>query len=166
MNGLVIVLASLKLAAIPAAFIEAARVAAVPAPLLYAIALTESGKLTARGHKPWPWTLNVAGQGQYFATRTAAWQRLQRELRVGRNVDIGIMQVSWRYHGNSLQTPWKALSPHWNLQVAAEFLRRCFERRQDWMAAVGCYHAPNNAARAARYRERVAQNLKRIARLR
>lgn len=55
---------------------------AIPAPLLYAIALTESGqhRLSQQRWRPWPWTLNVSGQGQFFASRQAAWQALQRAL--------------------------------------------------------------------------------------
>ena len=34
--------------------------------------------------------------------------------------------------------------------------------RGDWWAAVGCYHAPSNAERAARYRERVKRIWSRV----
>ena len=38
-----------------------------------------------------------------------------------------------------------------NPQIAARLLRECARERGDWWAAVGCYHAPNDAARAERY---------------
>jgi len=71
------------------------------------------------------------------------------------SVDIGLMQVNWRYHKKCLTSPQLALNPYHNLRVAAEILLGCFRSREDWWEAVGCYHAPNNPERAARYQERV-----------
>jgi hypothetical protein len=38
----------------------------VPSTLLYAVALAESGRVVGglRTARPWPWTLNLAGQGR------------------------------------------------------------------------------------------------------
>ncbi|MGI9304734.1 MAG: transglycosylase SLT domain-containing protein [Gammaproteobacteria bacterium] len=162
MSALWIVVASLQLADIPPAYRTAARDADAPAAVLYAIALTESGRQTAVGRRPWPWTLNVAGRGLYFANRSSAWRQLQRTFAAHRNVDIGLMQVSWRYHSTTLRSTWHALDPQWNLSVGARILRRCFEERRTWAEAVGCYHAPNNSARANAYRQRVARALARL----
>ncbi len=60
------------------------------------------------------------------------------------SVDIGLMQVSWRYHRDRLASAALALDPYRNLHVAAEILAACFREREDWWAAVGCYHAPND----------------------
>lgn len=138
-----------------------ARIAArheIPAAILYAVALAESGKpiasLSAR--RPWPWTLNVAGQGRYFPTRLAAWRVLDAALAAGETgIDIGLMQVNWHYHRQRLGNSWLALQPEHNLSVAAEILKRCYAERGDWWGSVGCYHAPNDASRAKRYTERV-----------
>ena len=40
------------------------------------------------------------------------------------SVDLGLMQVNWRYHQERLVDPWQALDPHRNLQVAAEILKQ------------------------------------------
>lgn len=130
----------------------------IPAAILYAVALAESGKpipsLSAR--RPWPWTLNVAGEGRYFPTRLAAWRVLDASLAVGEtSIDIGLMQVNWHYHRQRLGNTWLALQPEHNLSVAAEILKRCYAERRDWWSSIGCYHAPNDAARAKRYTERV-----------
>lgn len=154
--------AAMQVAGIPVAYQRAAEAADVPPAILYAIALTESGRRSTIGQRPWPWTLNVAGQGRYFESRVSAWQHMQRALARHQNVDIGLMQVSWRYHAKHLRSPWNALNAHWNLKVGAEILRRCFDARGHWMSAIGCYHAPNDAERAARYRQRVQQNLERV----
>lgn len=130
----------------------------IPAAIFYAVALAESGKtvpsLSAR--RPWPWTLNIAGEGMYFPTRRAAWRALDASLASGETrIDIGLMQVNWRFHQARLRNTWLALQPDHNLNVAAEILRRCYAERRDWWASVGCYHAPNDLPRASRYTKRV-----------
>jgi len=67
----------------------------IPPALFYAVALAESGRSTAPGpvQRPWPWTLNVAGRGRYFATRADAVRALNDVLGTGRrSVDIGLMR--------------------------------------------------------------------------
>lgn len=138
----------------------------VPDTVLYAIALAESGVgVSEEGvRRPWPWTLNVAGRGHVFPSRVAAWEVLSQLVARGeRSIDIGLMQVNWRFHQEKLGDTWQALDPYHNLRVAARILRDCFERRRDWWAGVGCYHAPGNKARAERYRMRVAGHWQRLA---
>ena len=76
------------------------------------------------------------------------------------------MQVNWRYHQEKLGTTWQALDPYHNLRVGAAILRACYEIRQDWWSSVGCYHAPANANRADRYRQRVVSHWRRIKKCR
>lgn len=144
--------------AIPPTYVRIAGHYGVPPAILYAVALAESGKgipsLPAR--RPWPWTLNIAGQGSYYPTRRAAWRALDASLAAGESrVDIGLMQVNWHFHQQRLRNSWLALAPDHNLAVAAEILRACYARYGDWWMGVGCYHAPNDAKRAGRYTERV-----------
>ncbi|HNP34344.1 MAG TPA: transglycosylase SLT domain-containing protein [Woeseiaceae bacterium] len=164
MNAMLLTLATLPLMSIPSAYRTAADAAAVPAPILYAIALTESGQPLVGGLRPWPWSLNVAGDSQFFTSRRDAWLCLQQALAVHRNVDVGLMQVSWRYHADELDSPWQALHPQWNLAVGAAILKDCFDDRQNWSLAIGCYHAPNDPTRASAYRERVERHLSTIER--
>ena len=152
---------------VPAGYRSIASERSIPSSVLYAVALTESGKQVAsKGvYRPWPWTLNVAGRGYYFDSRQAAWQALTGWLKDGkRSVDIGLMQVNWRYHKERLGTPWQALDPYHNLRVGAEILQECYTTRQDWWASVGCYHAPSNPQRADQYRRRVLSRWQRIER--
>ena len=130
----------------------------IPATLFYAMALTESGKgIESKSRlRPWPWTLNIAGQPRYFSTRWQAWLALDQSLRSGQDsVDIGLMQVNWRFHGERLGNSWLALEPSHNLAVGAQILKNCYGKRRDWWASVGCYHAPSDSERAGRYRARV-----------
>lgn len=141
---------------IPSAYRQIARQHGIPADVFYAVALTESGKRDGTRPRPWPWTLNIAGEGQYFPSRLDAWRALDTTLRDGEDrVDIGLMQINWRYHETLLKSSWLALDPYRNLQLAADILIACYRARRDWWASVGCYHAPADAVRARRYRERV-----------
>ena len=130
----------------------------IPPQLFYAIALAESGKTlesTSNRH-PWPWTLNIAGNGVYFSSRWQAWRALDESLQAGQDsVDIGLMQVNWRFHHARLGNTWLALDPTHNLSVAADILKDCYKKRRNWWASVGCYHAPSHKLRAKRYRARV-----------
>jgi len=150
---------------VPAGYRMIAAEHGIPQSVLFAVALTESGKPTGQAGtlRPWPWTLNVAGRGYFFDSRQAAWQALTAYLKEGkRSIDIGLMQVNWRYHQDQLGTPWQALDPYHNLRVGAGILQSCYVTRQDWWASVGCYHAPTDTHRADRYRRRVVSHWQRI----
>ncbi len=144
--------------AVPSAYHWIATEHGIPAGLFYAIALAESGKTLASksGRRPWPWTLNIAGNGVYFNSRWEAWRALEQSLRAGQDsVDIGLMQVNWHFHQGRLGNTWLALDPTHNLSVGADILKDCYKKRRDWWASVGCYHAPSDKPRAKRYRARV-----------
>ena len=137
----------------------------IPYTVLYAVALTESGKQVRPTdvYRPWPWTLNIGGRGYFFESRLAAWQAVTASIQAGqRSIDIGLMKVNWRYHQKRLGTPWQALDPYHNLRVGADILQECHTTQQDWWASVGCYHAPANPQRADRYRRRVVSRWQRV----
>ena len=139
--------------AVPAGYRLIANAYRIPPEVLYAVGLAESARrVDSTGTvRPWPWTLNVQGKGFFYSSRDQAEQALDGFFDAGlQSIDIGLMQVNWRYHGERLESPHRALDPYHNLRVAAEILRDCHKHRQDWWAAVGCYHAPNSPNRAAR----------------
>jgi len=157
---------SVVLADVPSGYREVAARHGIPASILYAVALAESGRPLGPGQplRPWPWTLNVRGEGRFYPTRSAATGALASLLAGGeRAVDVGPMQVHWRYHHAALGSAARALDPYHNLHTAASILRDCRKARGDWWAAVGCYHAPNDRQRADAYRERVQRHWERIA---
>lgn len=160
--GLFALAASAAVADVPAGYREVARVERVPPEILYAVACAESGRrANGASFKPWPWALNVGGEARFYPTRVAAYSDLRRELPRGVNIDIGLGQISWRWHATRLGSPWAALDPYFNLRTAARILREEFERCDcaDWWIAVERYHAPSDAPQArerrARYRARV-----------
>ena len=150
---------------VPVGYRRIAAEYAIPPQIFYAVALTESGKQieSLAELRPWPWTLNIAGTPYFFAHRDTAERALIRALQSGEAmIDIGVMQVNWRYHGATLRSPRRALEPYHNLRVAAQILNECYRARADWWLAVGCYHAPGNAVHAARYQARVHQHWQRV----
>ncbi len=104
----------------------------------------------------------------FFNTRQAAWAVLKDTLSQGRrSIDIGLMQVNWKYNAKRLKNPYAALAPYYNLRVAAGILADCYRKLGDWWAAVGCYHAPaadaKSRRRAQRYRARVRRHWQRLS---
>ena len=141
----------------PPGYVQVAQEYGLPPEALYAVALTESARPRAsRRLRPWPWTLNVAGEPHYYATRMEAFRALKGYLAQGlRRIDVGLMQVNWRYHEARLRDPWTALDPYYNLRLGAWLLATLARERGDLNEAIGRYHAPGDPARAARYREHV-----------
>lgn len=104
------------------------------------IAMNES---SYRG-RPWPWTLNVAGRGMFFATREEAYAAVSRLLANDRcDFDVGLMQVNWCYHGKRFASPWEALAPATNIRVAEDILAENLQRSGSAMKAVAWYHSAN-----------------------
>jgi soluble lytic murein transglycosylase-like protein len=148
----------------PPAYQLAARVAGIPSPVLYAVALQESGALMRGRLVPWPWTLNIAGAAQRYATRAAACADLHRALRQAsaRRVDVGLAQINLGYQASRYATPCELLDPYRNLAIAAAILREQHASGEDWLLAIGRYHRPAGGEPAERYRRRVRLHLLRV----
>ena len=148
----------------PPAYQLAAQQAGVPSPVLYAIALQESGARLRGRLIPWPWTLNVAGRAERYATRAEACAGIRRALaRTSANrIDAGLGQVNLGYHAHRYDRPCDLLDPYRNLAIAAQILQEQHTPGEDWLVAIGRYHRPAGGAPAARYRHSVHQHLTRV----
>jgi len=123
----------------------------LPQGLLPAISLVESGT----GGAPWPWTLNEGGKGMYFKTKDAALAYLKEALARGvTNIDVGCMQLNYRWHSAGFASPEEMLDPSRNTTYAALFLTELQKRLGTWKAATAHYHS-TDADRGARYVEKV-----------
>lgn len=153
---------------IPSSYLKIADEYQVPPEILYGIALAESGKrLRSKKYRPWPWTLNVSGIPRRYFSRKAAYQGLLFFLRQGiRSVDIGLMQVNWKYHHKKLGTLWQALDPYNNIKTGARILHSEYQKTRDWKKAIGYYHSPGQKPkqkkRAKNYAARVIKQIKRL----
>jgi hypothetical protein len=151
----------------PPAYQLATHRTGVPAEVLYALALQESGTALRGQLIPWPWTLNVAGKPYRFSRRETACSALLQAIRdVGtKAVDVGLGQINIGWNGERFLQPCEALDPYRNLAVATALLREHKTAENDWVTAAGRYHRPAGGVPAARYRKSFAQHLSRITRL-
>lgn len=156
----------------PPAYQLAAQRAGVPSEVLYAVALTESGLRMNKGNRkkriqliPWPWTLNIAGKGRFFKTRSDACNVLVETLKTvpAKRVDVGLGQINYGYHAERIPAPCDLLDPYLNLSIAAEILKEQHREWEDWLVAIGRYHAPADMDRAVSYRNMANRHLVRIA---
>lgn len=138
-----------------AAALRAARAEGVPARLLRALSLAESGRRLEGEVRPWPWTVNLEGEGRWFEAPgdLLAWVRA-RQAEGARSFDLGCFQVNHLWHGDAFESLEQMLDPAANARYAARFLRALREETGDWKAAVGLYHS-RTPELAGRYRARV-----------
>ncbi|WP_349608021.1 lytic transglycosylase domain-containing protein [Cupriavidus sp. DF5525] len=148
----------------PPAYQIAAQQAGVPSPVLYAVALQETGTRLRGRLIPWPWTLNVAGRSERYATPAQTCAGLRRALaRIPANrIDAGLGQVNLGYQAHRYSHPCELLDPYRNLAIAAQILKEQHIEGEDWLVAIGRYHHPAGGAPAARYRRSVRQYLVRV----
>jgi Transglycosylase SLT domain len=142
----------------PAAYQRAAVHAGIPAKVLFAVVLQESG-MTIRGRMiPWPWTLNTAAGPRRYIRRAEACTALRRALSESRSIDVGLGQINVRYHGHRVREPCELLDPYRNLAITATILREHHTPGEDWLIAIGHYHRPAGGEPAARYRRSVRRH--------
>jgi soluble lytic murein transglycosylase-like protein len=133
---------------------EAARTIGIPASILQAIALTETGRRLDGRVRPWPWAVNLEGQGHWFASRAEALSFARRSLREGRrSFDMGCFQINHHFHGDRFPSLEAMLDPMTGALYAARFLRELHDEFGDWSAAAGAYHS-RTPAYADGYRRR------------
>ena len=135
---------------------QAGAEAGLPDGLLPAISLVESGRGTGKGGiAPWPWTLNEGGKGMYFDTREAALAYLAEALARGvTNIDIGCMQLNWKWHSAGFASPEDMIDPVRNTRYAARFMTELHSRLGSWETAASAYHS-TDPDRGRRYLEKV-----------
>jgi hypothetical protein len=129
---------------------DAAAVSGVPLSVLLAVTLTETG----RGGRPWPWTVNVEGEGFWFETREEAVAFAEARHAAGvRSFDVGCFQLNHRWHGGSFVSIAQMFDPLAGASYAAGFLLQLRAETGDWSPAAGAYHS-RTPEFASRYRAR------------
>lgn len=135
-----------------AAIASAERSGDIPAGLLAAIAHVESGRPDPAGGavQPWPWTIDVGGDGRFFATKAEAVAATREVQAQGvASIDVGCLQVNLAYHPAAFASLEEAFDPVANSLYAARFLRLLFSQTEDWPAAVAAYHSQTHELGAA-----------------
>lgn len=112
--------------AVPPLYAQIARQQQVPAELLYAVARAESGTRLAQGLHPWPWTLNIAGTGYRYPSRSSACRALLDFARTRslKRIDAGLGQINLGWNGQRFPSLCASFDPVDNLTVTALLLRQ------------------------------------------
>ena len=133
---------------------KAAAQTGVPFAVLLAITQTETGRREAEQVQPWPWTLNMGGQGYWLDSRAAALKMAQARLANGDTVfDVGCFQINYRWHGQHFDSLDQMLNPDVGAAYAARLLQSLYRETGDWSTAAATYHS-RTPVHAARYRDR------------
>lgn len=129
---------------------DAADRSGVPYDVLMAVSLVETG----RNGEPWPWTVNIGGDGQWLESAEAASDVVEDALNKGlTNVDLGCFQLNLRWHAGAFASVEDMLDPGRNALYAANFLAGHFAKTGDWSLAAAAYHSAT-PEHADRYRAR------------
>jgi Transglycosylase SLT domain len=136
---------------------QAERAEGIPAGLVEAVALAESGRwLSNEGTtRPWPWTVTAGSESYFFASKPEALRKVHELRSEGRsNIDVGCMQINLGYHGDAFASIAEALEPAANVAYGAQFLRKLREETSSWARATARYHS-RHPERGQAYREKV-----------
>ena len=121
---------------------RAARTAGVPLDILLAIARVETGRDQGRGLQPWPWTVNVGGDGAFYDDAALALSQAAQVLDAGtENFDVGCFQLNYRWHGGAFHSLEAMFDPETNALYAANFLLTLYQSTGSWAQAIGQYHS-------------------------
>ena len=139
------------------AAIQAADKHGVPREVMVAITLVETRTKRDGVSGPWPWTVNVAGKGNWFDSRAAALVHAQQALAGGQtSFDVGCFQLNYRWHGQHFASIDMMFEPGPSGDYAARFLKSLYGETGEWIRASGLYHS-RTAHHAKRYRGLVAR---------
>lgn len=120
------------------------QVEGVPAHLLTAISLAETGRWDDEkgANFAWPWTVTAEGKGRYYPSKAVAIQAVrQLKARGVSNIDVGCMQINLRYHPDAFGNLDQAFDPTINIAYATDFLHRQYGATGSWTEAAAAYHS-------------------------
>ena len=108
----------------------------IPKGLLRSIAFAESNMD--------PYVLDEKGKASRFSSFNEALKSLELKIKSGvSNIDIGIMQINYRWHRDAFRDLNAMLDPSKNIAYAARLLKNLKERFGDWQTAIRHYHSSN-----------------------
>tara|TARA_B100001057_G_scaffold488019_1_gene571662 strand:+ start:142 stop:771 length:630 start_codon:yes stop_codon:yes gene_type:complete len=113
----------------------------IPNKLLTSISLVESGIKKEGSFISWPWTLNVSGKSKFFDSQSETLDYLKKNYKKKKNIDVGCMQISLKYHKQNFKSLNHMLDPETNIRYAAEYLRSLYSRHKTWNEAISRYHS-------------------------
>ena len=125
----------------------AARDNGVPLEILYSVGLTETGHQGVLG----PYDLNVDGRAVHAATLAEALAAYAQAAQAGaRFIDVGCMQIDYRFHAAHFRSLADMFDPERNVRYAATLLKQLRTQEGSWTMAVARYNAGPENPRAQR----------------
>ena len=115
-----------------------------PPGLLAAIGQVEASRRdpVTGSSRIWPWSVNFAGHGSFFATGGDARDYVGFLVSHGlRSVDVGCFQINLAWHPEAFASLAEAFDPQANARYAAMFLRRLYAATGRWDDAIARYHS-------------------------
>lgn len=134
------------------AIVRVSHESGLPFSLLMAIGQVESGRRdkVSRRILPWPWTINAAGGGHFYATKQAAVAAVHRLRGKGvAPIDVGCMQIDLHHHPHAFASLNEAFDPVANVRYGAAFLKRLHKAAGVWPLAIADYHSQTPSIGAA-----------------
>ena len=120
---------------------QAAQDSGVPIDILLAITRVETGR-GAGEPRPWPWTINADGTGNWYANKDEAVSAATAHETDGTGTfDVGCFQLNIKWHGQGFASFEDMFDPTQNAAYAARFLAQLYQETGDWAAAVSAYHS-------------------------
>jgi hypothetical protein len=128
----------------------------IPDAFLSAIGRVESGRVLPNGlTAPWPWTVNAAGEGHFYASKAEAVAAVRQFQAAGvKSLDVGCLQVNIMYHPDAFSSLEQAFDPAINVAYAAKLLMSLHEQTGSWPRAAAAYHSQTPSIGLA-YQQRV-----------
>lgn len=106
----------------------------IPSGLLSAIAGVESDFN--------PYAINIAGKTIIASNQDEAAKTIKNALNSGiTNIDIGIAQINYRWHGDNFKSIEEMINPVTNIEYAAKLLSSLFKQHGTWHKALRYYHS-------------------------
>ncbi len=134
----------------------------IPFAVMQALTRTETGRRLNGEFLPWPWTVNMEGQGKWFGTPAEALTFATENFdRGARSFDVGCFQVNYKWHGEAFASIEDMFDPYQNALYAAQFMASLYAELGSWTAAAGAYHS-RTPEYAAKYSARFSQILERM----
>ena len=108
----------------------------IPSGLLSAIAGVESDFN--------PYAVNIAGKTVIASNQEEAAKTIRHAINSGiTNIDIGIAQINYRWHGDNFKNIEEMINPVTNIEYAAKLLSSLFKQHKTWHKAIRHYHSAN-----------------------
>ena len=112
--------------------------------LLYSVALAESA-FQEKDHKtvkPYPFALRTHSRAFYGDNYESTVKELDRILKSTKSVDIGLMQINFRWHSHRVSKPEDLLNLYTNISIGADILKeRLIANHGNWTQALAQYHS-------------------------